>query len=47
MSEVTIEIQKREKVGKGASRQARVAGAVPAVVYGGGLESLSVLEHLP
>lgn len=42
MSEVTIEIQKREKVGKGASRQARVAGAVPAVVYGGGLESLSV-----
>jgi large subunit ribosomal protein L25 len=42
MSEVTIEIQKRDKLGKGGSRQARNAGAVPAVVYGGGLESLPV-----
>ena len=42
MSEITIQIEKREKTGKSGSRQARVAGAVPAVVYGGGLDSLSV-----
>lgn len=37
-----IEVQKREKTGKGANRRARSGGLIPAVVYGGGKESVSI-----
>ncbi len=39
---VTFSAQARERVGKGAARAARRAGAVPAVVYGAGKDPLSV-----
>lgn len=42
MSELTIEVQKRDKTGKGANRRARSGGLIPAVVYGGGKESVSI-----
>jgi large subunit ribosomal protein L25 len=42
MQEVTLEIEKREQAGKGASRRLRAAGRVPAVVYGGGKETVVV-----
>ncbi len=42
MSELTIEVQKREKTGKGANRRARSGGLIPAVVYGGGKDSVSI-----
>lgn len=42
MSEQSIEVQKREKTGKGANRRARSGGLIPAVVYGGGKDSVSI-----
>jgi large subunit ribosomal protein L25 len=42
MSELTIEVQKREKTGKGSNRRARSGGLIPAVVYGGGKDSVSI-----
>ncbi len=42
MSELKIDVQKREKTGKGANRRARSGGLIPAVVYGGGKESVSI-----
>lgn len=42
MSELTIEVQKRDKTGKGPNRRARSGGLIPAVVYGGGKESVSI-----
>jgi large subunit ribosomal protein L25 len=36
MSELTVEVESREETGKNASRRLRVAGLLPAVVYGGG-----------
>src|SRR3954454_24768223 len=43
MSEImTIEVQPREETGKNANRRARVRGKIPAVVYGGGKESVSI-----
>jgi large subunit ribosomal protein L25 len=43
MSEtVSIEVQPREETGKNANRRARAAGKIPAVVYGGGKESVSI-----
>lgn len=42
MSELTIEVQKREKTGKGHNRRARSGGLIPAVVYGGGKDSVSI-----
>jgi large subunit ribosomal protein L25 len=42
MSELTIEVQKRDKTGKGANRRARTGGLIPAVVYGGGKDSVSI-----
>lgn len=42
MSELTIEVQKREKAGKGANRRARNSGLIPAVVYGGGKDTVEI-----
>lgn len=41
-----IDVQRREDEGKGASRRLRHAGQVPAIVYGGDLEPVSIqLNH--
>jgi len=46
MSNHEIKVQRREDEGKGASRRLRRAGEVPAVVYGGGLNPVSIkLSH--
>ena len=42
MSEMSIQVEKREKTGKGGSRQARMRGLIPAVVYGSGKDSVPV-----
>jgi large subunit ribosomal protein L25 len=39
---MTIEVQPRPQTGKNANRRARAAGKIPAVVYGGGKESVAV-----
>ena len=43
MSEIPLTVEKREAVGKGPNRRARAAGQVPAVVYGGGKDSVPIL----
>jgi len=42
MSELTIEVQRREETGKNANRRLRAIGQVPAVVYGSGLEPATI-----
>jgi large subunit ribosomal protein L25 len=43
MSEtMTIEVQPRNETGKNANRRARAAGKIPAVVYGGGKDSVAI-----
>lgn len=42
MSNITVVVQPRTATGKNANRQLRAAGAIPAVVYGGGKESVSI-----
>ncbi len=43
MSEtMTIEVKPRPETGKNANRRARSAGKIPAVVYGGGKESVAI-----
>lgn len=42
MSEMTIDVQKRERVGKGGNREARRNGLIPGVVYGGGKDSVPI-----
>lgn len=39
---MTIEVNPREQTGKNANRRSRSAGKIPAVVYGGGKESVSI-----
>jgi large subunit ribosomal protein L25 len=39
---LTLEAQPRQETGKNANRRARAAGKIPAVVYGGGKESMSI-----
>ncbi len=42
MSEMTIEVAKRETTGKSSNRRLRGRGKVPAVLYGGGRESVAI-----
>jgi len=42
MAEMIIEVDRRSSAGKGASRKLRQQGLIPAVVYGGGKESVPV-----
>jgi large subunit ribosomal protein L25 len=42
MAEVQLQAGKRVANGKGAARQARMAGKVPAIVYGRGLDPVSI-----
>lgn len=42
MAEVKLTAFKRDEVGKGAARRARAAGRVPGIVYGKGMEPLSI-----
>ncbi|MCS7181618.1 MAG: 50S ribosomal protein L25/general stress protein Ctc [Thermoanaerobaculum sp.] len=43
MSELVIEVERRERFGKGANRKLRAQGLIPAVVYGGGKEPVPVV----
>ncbi|AJC49167.1 50S ribosomal protein L25 [Allofrancisella guangzhouensis] len=46
MASFVLKAQKREDLGTGASRRLRSAGKIPAVVYGGEKEALSiVMDH--
>lgn len=42
MSELQIEVNARTEVGKVANKKTRAAGAVPAIVYGGGKDPVAV-----
>jgi large subunit ribosomal protein L25 len=42
MAEVTLEVERREKSGKEIARKLRAAGKVPAVLYGGHREPVSI-----
>jgi large subunit ribosomal protein L25 len=42
MSEATIEVQRRERTGKGENRRLRVAGQIPAVLYGADKEPVPI-----
>lgn len=42
MAELTLEVQPREETGKGSARRARRSGEVPAIVYGGGRDPVSI-----
>jgi large subunit ribosomal protein L25 len=42
MSEVSIEVVQREETGKNANRRLRAAGAIPAVLYGGKPDPVSI-----
>lgn len=42
MSEMSLQVDKREKTGKGGCRQARMRGQIPAVVYGSGKDSVPI-----
>lgn len=45
MSELRIEVNKREEFGKNANRRLRATGEVPAVVYGAGKDPVSIQVH--
>lgn len=42
MNEATIEVQRRERTGKGENRRLRVAGIVPAVLYGADRDPVAI-----
>lgn len=42
MAEVRIKAEPRGEVGKGPARRARAEGRVPAILYGGGIEPVSI-----
>jgi len=43
MSELSIEVQKRTETGTNANRRLRQSGKIPAVVYGGGKDTVPVV----
>lgn len=43
MAELVIEVERRTTAGKGCSRRLRQQGKIPAVVYGGGKETVPVI----
>ena len=46
MEKVELEAKKREKVGTTRSRNSRITGLIPAVVYGKGMESIAIeIDH--
>jgi large subunit ribosomal protein L25 len=40
-----VEVERREKAGKGVARQLRREGKIPGVLYGGGKSQFLALEH--
>lgn len=42
MQQRELKVEQRSKTGKGAARQLRIAGKVPGIVYGKGMESVCV-----
>jgi large subunit ribosomal protein L25 len=42
MAQLTVQAEERQETGKGANRRLRMQGKLPAVIYGQGLETLSV-----
>ena len=42
MAKITVQADERQEVGKGPNRRLRTQGKIPAVLYGQGLETLSV-----
>ncbi len=42
MEQMTIEVEKREAIGKGPNRRARARGQVPGVVYGAGRDTMPI-----
>lgn len=42
MAEVRIKAERRTEAGKGPARRARAAGRVPAILYGGGMDPVSI-----
>jgi large subunit ribosomal protein L25 len=42
MSEMTIQVERRERTGKGGSRESRRKGMIPGVVYGAGKDSVPI-----
>ena len=42
MAQLTVQAEERQETGKGANRRLRLQGKLPAVIYGQGLETLSV-----
>lgn len=42
MSEITIEVERREELGKNVNRRLRKEGQIPAVVYGGGMDPVTI-----
>lgn len=46
MANFTLKVEKRDNLGTGASRRLRRAGKIPAIIYGGDKEAVSLLiEH--
>ena len=42
VAEVKLRVEKRDQAGKGVARRARARGQVPAIVYGRGMEPMSI-----
>jgi large subunit ribosomal protein L25 len=42
MTDMTLQVERRERTGNGPNRQLRAQGKIPAVVYGGGRDSVAI-----
>jgi len=45
MSDLVLEVKKRDEKGSNASRRIRGRGEVPAVVFGGGQDSVAIVVN--